>query len=165
MISWKKLIAGLLAFVSTFIFTFNYAAPVKAASLTDASEIVQKYSTQLTEIKAGYDELAPLFKEGAWDQVDKTLPGLNKSFRSLVSSLAKKAPPELQESLGPIAADVTSYFDELETAKGEYKTAKSSYKKAESSYQKEVESGLDKIDDSLDALLKFLPKAPKTPKA
>lgn len=161
----KRLLVTSLVLLNAFIFTFNCAAPVKAASLTDASEIAQKYSTQLTEIKASYDKLAPLFKEGAWDQVDETLPGLNKSFRSLVSSLAKKAPPELQESLAPIAADVTSYFDDLETAKGEYKTAKSTYKKAESSYQKEVESDLDKIDDSLNSLLKFLPKAPKTPKA
>lgn len=165
MTSGKRFIVGLLAFVSAFIFTFNFATPVKAEPAVDTTTaFAQKYGSELSKIKAGYEQLSPLFKEGAWDQVEKTLPGLNKSFRSLVSSLAKKAPPELQESLGPLAADVTSYFDELEVAQSDYKTAKSTYKKAESSYKKEFESGFDKLDDSLDALLKFLPKAPKTPK-
>lgn len=160
---WKRLTTALLTLVSAFIFTFHDAAPAQAAT-TEATDVLQKYAPQLLELKASYDKLAPQLKEGTWEQVEKTLPGLNKSFRSLVGTLAKKAPPEVQEKLSPIIADVTSYFDELDTAQTSYKTAKSTYKKAKSTYKKEVESDFDEIDDSLDDLLKFLPKAPKTPK-
>jgi hypothetical protein len=163
--TWKRLTAGLLALVSALIFTFHITASAQAVTLGEAIDFGTKYGPKLLELKAGYDQLAPLFKSGAWDRIDEALPGLNKGFVSILGTLAKKAPPELQESLGPLAATVTSYLDGFNEAQTSYKTAKSTYKKAESTYKKEVESDFDKIDDGLEALLKFLPKAPKAPKA